>query len=240
MASRELTPEQKAVWAYDYAQIQNVMSRHMYYHMVGKHDDELDRIWAKKHKISWTTPKGIFEGEDWKHAYDTMHKKSDQANLERVIKLHPEVENKKENLAIGTLIIHTLTTPLIEIAEDGQTAKGIWYSPGIMSEINYDGTPSANYMWEKYGVDFVKEDGEWKIWHIRTYYDAVYPPNKSWTDPPSDPPPPSMPHNDILPEPKIPLPEEDVYEPYSPLTVPKLMPEMPEPYKTFSDVKPYR
>jgi len=237
MSGKELTTDQKAVWAYDYAQIQNVMARHMYLHGVGKHAEELDQIWAKKHEIIWSGASGSWVGDSFKNAYDTMHRKSDQANLERVIKLHPEVENKKENWGIGTLIVHTLTTPLIEIAEDGQTAKGIWDSPGIMSEINWDGTPSANYMWEKYGVDFVKEDGEWKIWHVRTYYDAVYGTNKSWTDPPPNPPAPQMPHNAILPKADKSL--SVTYNAYSPTTVPQLIPEMPEPYKTFSDVTPY-
>jgi hypothetical protein len=236
MTRINLTLEQKVQRALDYQEIQNVMSKHMYYHAIGKHDEELNDIWAKDHEISWTSNSGTWIGESFKYAYDTIHKKSDQANLERVIKIHPEVENKKENWGIGTLIIHTLTTPLIEVAEDGQTAKGIWYSPGIMSEIGWDGKPSAQYMWEKYAVDFVKESDEWKIWHVHMYYDAVYDVNKSWTDPPVPPPPPPMPHNAIMP--KVDKSPTVVYKPYGPTTVPQRLPEIPGPYKTFSDVKP--
>ena len=61
-------------------------------------------------------------------------------------------------------------TPVIEVAGDGKTAKGIWYSIGIgvRPNVNSDGTytKSTSWMWEKYAVDFIKEDGKWKIWHL--------------------------------------------------------------------------
>jgi hypothetical protein len=235
---KNLTLEQKVQRSLDYIEIQNIMGKHAFYHAAGKHHEELEDIWAKKHELIWTGKRGSWVGtESFKTAYDTYHRKSDQANLERVIKLHPEIENKEENWGIGTLILHTLTTPIIEVAEDGQTAKGVWYSPGIMSEIGYDGKPAAHNMWERYGVDFVKEDDDWKIWHVHTYYDATYEPGKSWTDPPPQTPPPSMPHNDIGP--KLDKPVTVEYKAYSPTTVPQMLPELPKPYKTFSDVMPY-
>jgi hypothetical protein len=30
-------------------------------------------------------------------------------------------------------------------------------------------------MWEKYGVDFIREDGKWKIWHMKVYTDWAMP-----------------------------------------------------------------
>ena len=31
----------------------------------------------------------------------------------------------------GVLLVHYLATPMIEVAEDGKTARGVWRSPGI-------------------------------------------------------------------------------------------------------------
>jgi hypothetical protein len=56
--------------------------------------------------------------------------------------------------------LQALTTPVIEIAGDGETARAVWTSPGL------EGTEPA---WVKFGCDFKKQDGEWKIWHLHVY-----------------------------------------------------------------------
>jgi len=108
----------------------------------------------------------MFYSEMAKKYYGELNEKNRKKNLEMVSKLYPEIENVKENEGIGSMIMHTLTTPIIEVAGDGRTAKGMWYSPGQVTEIGSDGKPIAMWMWEKYGVDFVKEGGKWKLWHI--------------------------------------------------------------------------
>jgi hypothetical protein len=34
---------------------------------------------------------------------------------------------------VGKLVFHYLTTPMVEVAEDGQTAKGVWIAAGVES-----------------------------------------------------------------------------------------------------------
>jgi len=226
----------------DYMEIQNVMGKHMYYHGAGKHHEELNELWAQKHEVTWSSNFGVQVGmESVRKNYGYGHDKANQAALEKVIKLHPEVENKSENWGIGTLIAHVLTTPVIEIAEDGQTAKGVWYSPGIVTETGPDGKPQPLHMWEKYGVDFIKEDGAWKIWHIHMYYDITFAPGTSWTDPPK--PPPAQPVDAKKPAATSSRSYDRestvMYRNYSETTVPVILPELPKPYKTFDDVTPY-
>jgi hypothetical protein len=74
-----------------------------------------------------------------------------------------------EELRPGVLHQHDMTSPVIEIAGDGKTAKGIWgsFGAGINNPNDVGGWLSG-----KYGVDFIKEDGEWKIWHLRFF--ALY------------------------------------------------------------------
>ena len=38
----------------------------------------------------------------------------------------------------------------------------------------------AHWVWCKYGVDFIKQDGEWRIWHFRCYEVARAPFNRDW------------------------------------------------------------
>jgi hypothetical protein len=82
----------------------------------------------------------------------------------------------------GTMFIHTLATPVIEVAGDGMTAKGIWHSPGFETQIDSEKIPHGFWCWGSYSVDFIKENGLWKIWHMkwwRTFRTDYY---KSWTE----------------------------------------------------------
>jgi hypothetical protein len=239
----ELSLEQKVQRALDIAEVQNAMSRHAYYHGVGYHLQELKDIWVQEDGLYAATASfgqnhGYWVGmKRIKQYYGGLNEKNRKRNLELVSRLHPEVENTKENEGVGSLIMHTLTTTIIEVAGDGKTAKGMWYSPGQVTEVGEDGKPVAMWMWEKYGADFVKQDGEWKLWHIHMYTDFAVPPGKSWIDPAAKSDfsfgdtverPPEM-------EPDI---ERVTYKEWSPTTIPQLTP-MPEPYYTFGETFSY-
>jgi hypothetical protein len=68
----------------------------------------------------------------------------------------------------GIMLIHYLTTPMIEVAEDGKTARGVWWSPGIETVKEKPGSdPVAYWCFGAYANDFILENGTWKIWHMR-------------------------------------------------------------------------
>jgi hypothetical protein len=168
-------------------QVQNTFSKHCYYHEAGMHRAEMVDIWVKKDgqfakTAKWQQPMGINEGYDAIWQFYVLNKeKSLKQNLEDISKADPSVKNVPENLgAGGEWASHTQSTPIIEIAGDGKTAKGIWESPGLhMTASVKDGKISkqGGWFWEKYAADFVKEDGKWKIWHIAMYYENTPP---SW------------------------------------------------------------
>jgi hypothetical protein len=239
----ELSLEQKTQRALDIAEVQNVMSKHAYYHSVGYHFQELEDIWVREDgsyaaTASFGQNHGYLVGmKRIKQCYGKLNERNRKKNLERVHKLYPEIENVKENEGVGSLIMHTLTTPIIEVAGDGKTAKGMWYSPGQVTEVGPDGKPIAMWMWEKYGVDFVKEDGKWKLWHIHMYTDFAVPPGKSWIDLTAKSDFSSGGTVERPPEMKPDI-EKVTYKGWSPTTVPQFIP-MPEPYYTFSETFSY-
>jgi hypothetical protein len=75
----------------------------------------------------------------------------------------------------GGFTMHMAVGPVIEIAGDGKTARSIWFSPGCTSRL---------WVWGVYMVDYVKEEGVWRFWHMifspffRTPYD------KGWMEEP--------------------------------------------------------
>ncbi len=60
----------------------------------------------------------------------------------------------------GFFILHMAVNPYIEIAADGQSAKSHWLSPGAANSPG-----GSSWIWGPYYVDYVKEEGNWKIRH---------------------------------------------------------------------------
>ena len=234
----EKTLEEQVRRLNDIHEIQNVMSLHEYYHTAGMHREEVEEIWAQKTPgVSWETGDlGRFEGIDaiWEIYVDGKAMVG-EVNLKEMRKLFPRIEDDPENQNIGTMNVHMLTTPMIEVAGDGNTAKGIWMSPGHVTQMR-GGKLTACWMWEKYAVDFVKEDGKWKIWHFHVYTDFQTPYEKSWVETSIEPKiPPAFPPD----FPKSNKPMTVDYPQYSPFTIPKNEPRPPVPYETFDDTFSY-
>jgi hypothetical protein len=59
------------------------------------------------------------------------------------------------------------------VAGDGKTAKGLWYCPGMETTPKGDGDAEALWVFGTMGIDFIKEDGQWKIWHMVLCNDFV-------------------------------------------------------------------
>jgi hypothetical protein len=74
---------------------------------------------------------------------------------------------------VGTMNAHPISTGLVELAGDGKTAKGLWYSIGQDTTPNGDGTALAMWNTGKVAIDFVLEDDGWKIWHIVEANDCI-------------------------------------------------------------------
>jgi hypothetical protein len=119
----------------------------------------------------------------------------------------------------------------------------------VFSGGDVDGQPVwAHWVWCKYGVDFVKQDGpdgesQWRIWHFRCYEVARAPFNRDWISFAQDN---QHSHDSQLAwfgddgKPVF-LPPVDgpivtgTYTPYSNDTAQTLDPEPPLPYDDFED-----
>jgi hypothetical protein len=242
-----LTVEQMVQRVYDVHQCENVMGRHVWFHAAAKHHEELDAIWVKKTPDPhFAQNQGYYIGmESLRHYYGDINLVMQRKQLEALNKRYPDLEVTEENMGAGLFQIHPLTTQIIEVAEDGETAKGIWYSPGAVGGANMEGEVGMLWMWERYAVDFAKEDGEWKIWHLHTYTDFGTPVGTSWVDSTTD----SMVGTGLgggeddnpMAAFGLPKPDREVveYHAYSFRRPPQMLPRMPEPYRTFSETFSY-
>jgi len=241
-------------YAMAWVSVQNIMSKHNYYNAVGNRIEELSNIWVKEDgehakTATFTTPDGVWEGMDViKVYYGNPKTKDSKQTLKDMNKKEPWEPVK------GQLGINMNTTPIIEVAGDGKTARGVWFSPGIV--MNYTGKKDKDgnefaqgtYYFEKYGADFVKEDGEWKIWHIQMYRDFTpsVGSESKWTTPgaaqQSGTAQKATDKKDLEAQssgetslPKATRENPDPYEQWSPTRENKIRPELPEPYYTFDE-----
>lgn len=123
----------------------------------------MGRDWTKREDI-------VFEAEDW-----------GAWTIRETIYKSYVVGNPFPPSTNGLLIEHAITTPVIEIAADGNTAKGVWISPGHKT-CPIQGEIYPNWSWGRYAVDFIKEDGQWKIWHLHVLTTFRTPLNQSWVE----------------------------------------------------------
>lgn len=163
--------------------VQNLMSRHEYMHAAGRNLEEIENFWVSAdgpyaETATFASPAWVMYGlETVRNAYGMKSAGDAQKGAENLAAIDPNFVASPETFGAGAeWVMHTSTTPVIEIAGDGMTAQGAWYSPGLgILPIYEDGKIKLQSMffWEKYGADFVKEDGVWKIWHIQMAYDFV-------------------------------------------------------------------
>ena len=69
--------------------------------------------------------------------------------------------------APGFFIMHLMVNPYIEIAADGMSAKSSWMSPGASASRS-----GGRWIWGPYYVDYVREDGQWRI--SRTHFVPIF------------------------------------------------------------------
>jgi len=237
-----MTLEQKVQMLLDLHEIQNVASLHEYYHSALMHKEELEAIWAKKTPgVSWTNNAGKYDGlASVKKVYGDFNLTHKKLCLEALHKIDPSIEVKPENYGAGMLWVHQLTTPVIQVAGDGKTAKGVWMSAGSVTNPGMAGDKmEALWTYEKYGIDFVKEDGQWKIWHLHLFVDYYCPTDSCWTEKGKNIAAEGAGGED--PDKGFPVPDigADFYKGYTISTIPKMEPKPPVPYYTFSETFSY-
>jgi len=198
----------------DIREIENLMARYAYLHTACKHEETAE-LFAKKTPGVRVELMGTYEGTE--------------GVRRAMVKVHQSMNVGKP----GFLFVHTQTTPVIEVAGDGKTAKGVWMSPGLETRKNPEtGEFVAYWLWGNYGVDFVEEDGTWRIWHVHVYPYMMTPYDKSWVEP-------WVARLQRLPDetkPDRPAPSSSLYSTTAEI---RYDPVPPEPYETFDEKTAY-
>jgi len=215
-----------------YGEIRNLISRLQYLHGTGR-DPEITNLFAKRPDTRlYFGEMGYWEGAD-APIKGAGGKEPPPPGIPSVSQSRP-----------GGMSMHIMLQPLIVVAGDGQTAQAVFWAAGIMAgKDRKTGEPNCSWEWNRYGDDFIKEDGEWKVWHHHVFplFQIGY--DDKWADqfkkrgmPPAMPPPEEGQPMMQMPKPDHPATDKDKF--YDPDEVLPDIP-LPQPYQTFDPKQAY-
>lgn len=128
----------------------------------------------------------------------------------------------------GEMLDMQLTTPMIEVADDVQTAKALWWMPGCGAVPQKDSDPEAIWAWGELGMDLIRTEDQWKVWHLHYFRLIKCDYKKGWVE--------DISMINRLNVPMNPLAEPCTYHnPYSPLSIRDGLPACPRPYEHYED-----
>ncbi len=123
----------------------------------------------------------------------------------------------------GIYACHMTVNPVIQINQAGTRAKAVWHSHGMIT-LGHEGFLKPFWGAGKYDMEYVKEDGQWKILKLAYRLTYMTPYDKGWVEEPEGS---SMARQTEFP------PDRPTtwYRPYSRHKINVMEPPPPEPYE---------
>ena len=194
----------EGAYAKDYLEIWKLQSMYAHLYYIGKRS-EVPALFAQK------TPGVNMEIED-SGVYE---------GIESITRFWNTVFSDKK-IGPGHLAIHMTVNPVIEINKDRTKARGLWHSHGYCSFVGGDSYMQFLCL-GKYDMEYIKEDGQWKIYKFAYRQALMCPYEKGWVEEPVAASLAASPEN----KPDKPT---TFYTPYNRYQINKFEPPPPEPY----------
>lgn len=223
-------------------QIKNLMGKYANLIILNREQHIFDKFWsAGRQDLYLGFNDGCYKGRDAVEGYyHAVHQRNALVAklLQRRFPERLGALSEEERHGIGPFKVKPMACPIIEIATDGRTAKGLWTCQGAYNEVEEAG-PVAYWTWGYFAVDFAEEDGAWKIWHLLYVNDVDCICGQSWGK--EQKPYPPLPEFAELGSFRYPQYTETkeirpLYAPSRPLT---MAPRMPQAYDTFDETFSY-
>ena len=221
--------------------IKNLMGRMSADYTLKKESQMYEKYWSARDDVSLGVNEGYYVGAAAVAGYYRAlgQQIADQSRLiQSIFPAELSGKTEAELQGVGTMDYKPVDTPVIEIAGDGQTAKGIWCLRGSHNQILPSG-PVAYWEWGWFAADFILENGEFRLWHLQYLQEVCRPNGAPWYGEEKQYPAleefaPAA--NFRFPEPEHPTVLRTRYHAERPFTV---SPRVPEPYYTFDETFTY-
>ena len=176
-----MTAEEKAKRLLQVKEINSVLTEHCLYFGRRQTREELARLWVQQApEPSFSQNNGSFVGYEALDRFYADCELRRKARYDAILaETEPEFAEQPDDLRYGTLTLslQTLSTPCVELDEDGQTAHGTWAISAQVTALD-DGHPVGFWAYGKLAADLKLEDGHFKIWHLTVCTDFLTPAGK--------------------------------------------------------------
>ena len=225
----------------DQRTVKNLMGKYVNCLLLNRQGEIFDSFFSGRADVSLTFNDGSYIGPEAVRGYFSAVVERNKLVARLIQQRLPEKlggKSQEEIYGIGPFHVKPLTAPVIEVAEDGETAKGLWICMGCDAEVTERG-PEADWTWGYFAGDFIYEGDDWKIWHLQYLNDVDSLCGQSWGRKVTSYPelPEFAPLKDVaLPSYTVAETVRELYTPSRPLAV---TPRIPEPYRTFAETFSY-
>ena len=189
MSDMHYTPYEEIERIWDLEQVKTVMAKHAYLYSGDQRRRELDELWVQSPEHRSTASQGYNNG-----FYCGMEEIARHYVLERFQHRQSQSRSFLENdpsltpasaLGLGIFNVHSANTPVIYVAEDGQTARYLAFDFGLYTAGKPDGDCDAFFTAGNVYCELCKEQGDWKIWHLILEHDHSIPVGQDYGDVPT-------------------------------------------------------
>lgn len=221
--------------------IRNIMGRISADYSVREEGQIYTRYWSHRADICLGVNEGWYVGPEAVSGYYAALDEEIVLAAQCVAKDFPDKVaelSDEERKGLGAISYIPVDSQVIEIAGDAQTAKALFNIRGSYNKITTSG-PIAYWIFGWAAVDFIMEDGTWKIWHMQWLRNVDI-----QCGTPFGTEPEKFPELDAyadmasfqMPEPTVKTVLMENYYTDRPFTK---SPKVPEPYETFADTFSY-
>ena len=152
----------------DRRDVKNLAGKYVMSLLLKKEPTMLADLWSGREDISLGMNSGYYAGRTAVEGYYASIDTATRQKAQVVKSVFPEDlgEYSDEKLyGRGPMEIRSLDNAIIEVADDGATAKGFFYVFGLVTDITTRG-PISNWVLGSICFDFIRENDQWKIWHV--------------------------------------------------------------------------
>ncbi len=225
----------------DQRALKNLMGKYANCIILNREQDIFDLFWSREDDICLSFNDGAYVGAEAVSGYYKACWQRNKLVASLMQARFPEQlggKSEEEIYGVGPFKVKPLSSPVIEVAVDGRTAKGLWHCQGAYNDVETCG-PVANWTWGYFAVDFIRTEDGWKLWHMSYTNDVDCICGQSWGK--EKQPLPDLPEFAALADFHYPpyTVEKTLRELYTPARPHTDCPRIPEPYNTFAETFSY-
>ncbi|MCD7749709.1 MAG: hypothetical protein LUH42_06635 [Oscillospiraceae bacterium] len=155
---------------------------HQYYIANARAREEFTTMWSMSDQVAWGFNWGRTRG--WREVWWSNVGRMDLSvheGFREVVERWPEAGGR-EPRGLGFYEMNELNSGVVEASEDGETVRASWLCHGYAPmSLSASGKRDGAFTVERYGADFIFEDGRWKYLHEMVASDMHVPfDHKNW------------------------------------------------------------